>query len=240
MSFKKLTLTASCKTKPHCENRIVSYEELSRLSFDQRWTGQILCSTSGRTGKCWQSADVFMIRTLCCSDYHQQVTGCGVGLNWMKGCLDEVLQETENLLSRSCSSLFWSCDQYRIWLSKWCYWIIAQLHQQAVSDIWHTIPDWPYSHISVLKAITARSPCRKIPNEPIKAPFLHPRLSVPDVGVEDSDVLDTAGTPAPPGPESAASPSWDNMLTPLTAAMGQKSWMRRTNKVSAVAFHTDS
>lgn len=82
-----------------------------------------------------------------------------------------------------------------------------------VSDI------WPYSHISVLKAITARSPCRKIPNESIKAPFSHPRVPVAEVGLEDADVLvkDTAGSPAPPGPASATSPGWDSMLTPFAA-----------------------
>lgn len=87
--------------------------------------------------------------------------------------------------------------------------------------------------MSVLKAITARRPCRKIPKESIKAPFSHPRLLGSGVGVEDTDVLvrDTAGIPAPPGPASATSPCWDSMLTPLAAAMGQKIWTWLINKV---------
>lgn len=120
--------------------------------------------------------------------------------------------------------------------------MIALLHQQLVSDIWHTPDFWSYSHISVLKAITARSPCRKIPNESIKAPFSQPRLSVPGVGLEDTDVLvkDTAGSTAPPGPASATSPSWDSMLTPLTA-MGQKSWTRLADKAEGSCFlHTQA
>lgn len=68
--------------------------------------------------------------------------------------------------------------------------------------------------MSVLKATTARSPCRKIPRESIKAPSLQP------FGVGDTDVLEKTDDSAPTGPESAPSPSWDNILTPLTAAMG--------------------
>lgn len=87
--------------------------------------------------------------------------------------------------------------------------------------------------MSVLKAITARRPCRNIPKESIKAPFSHPRLLGSGVGVEDTDVLvrDTAGIPAPPEPASATSPCWDSMLTPLAAAMGQKIWTWLINKV---------
>lgn len=134
-----------------------------------------------------------------------------------------------------------SWDQYLIWLTEWCHWIIAGSHQQLVSDIWHKAGQWPYSHISVLKAITARSPCRKIPNESIKAPFSHPLVSAPGVGLADTDVLvkDTAGSPATPGPAKATSPSWDSMLTPLTAAMGQKSWTRLTDTAESSSFsHT--
>lgn len=67
----------------------------------------------------------------------------------------------------------------------------------------------------------ARSPCRKIPKESIKAPFSHPRVFVPGVGVEGADVLEkeTAGNSAPPGP--ATSLNWEGMLAPLTAPMGQ-------------------
>lgn len=63
-----------------------------------------------------------------------------------------------------------------------------------------------YSHIRVLKATMARSPCRKIPKESMKAPFSHPRLSGPGVRVEGEDVLDeeTAGT-------SATSLSWEGI-----------------------------
>lgn len=113
----------------------------------------------------------------------------------------------------------------------------ARLHQQLESDIWHRADLWPYSHISVLKAITARSPCRKIPKESIRAPFAHPRSLGLGVGVEDTDVLfkETAGIPAPPppGPASATSPCWDSMLTPLTAAMGQKSYTTPVTKVES-------
>lgn len=99
-----------------------------------------------------------------------------------------------------------------------------------------------YSHISVLKATIARSPCRKIPNESIRAPFSHPRLSVPGVGLDDTDVLVkyTAGIPAPPGAASATSPSWGSMLTPLTTSMGHRSWTKLNFKVGRGASHTDS
>lgn len=142
------------------------------------------------------------------------------------------------LLFSCCSLGPPSWHQYRIWLTEWCYWIIVQFHQQLGSDIWHTADLWPYSHISVLKATTARSPCRKIPNESIKAPFSHPRLSVLGVGLDDTDVLvkDTAGSPAPPGPASATSPSWDSMLTPLTASMGQERSTRIINKADSSGF----
>lgn len=95
-----------------------------------------------------------------------------------------------------------------------------------------------YSHISVLKATMARSPCRKIPNESIRAPFSHPRLSVPGVGLDDTDVLvkDTAGIPAPPGAASATSPSWGSMLTPLTTSMGHRSWTKLNFKSRQGSF----
>lgn len=120
--------------------------------------------------------------------------------------------------------------------------MIVRFHQQLESDIWHTADLWSYSHISVLKATTARSPCRKIPKESIKAPFSQPRLPAPGVGLEGTDVLvkDTAGSPAPLWPDSATSLRWEGMLTPLTASMGQKSWTRQINKVEAVASQTDS
>lgn len=74
-----------------------------------------------------------------------------------------------------------------------------------------------YSHIRMLKAITARRPCRKIPKESIRAPFLQPRVSVPGDGLEDAEVLvlDTAGMLAPPTTTPSAFP-------PLTAAIKQK------------------
>lgn len=72
-----------------------------------------------------------------------------------------------------------------------------------------------YSRIRVLKATMARSPCRKIPKESMKAPFSQPRLFVLGVGVEGADVLEkeTAGNPAPPGP--AMSLNWEGMLAPM-------------------------
>lgn len=83
-----------------------------------------------------------------------------------------------------------------------------------------TQPGGTYSHIRMLKAIMARSPCRKIPNDSIRAPFSHPRVSGPGFG--DADVLATDA-----GPAGAPSPSWGRMLGPPTAAMGQKSWITR-------------
>lgn len=71
----------------------------------------------------------------------------------------------------------------------------------------------------------ARSPCRKIPKESMRAPFSQPRLSVPCVGLEDTDVLlvvveEPAGiSAAPPPPVSATSCNCGSMLTPLTASM---------------------
>lgn len=87
------------------------------------------------------------------------------------------------------------------------------------------------SHISVLNATMARSPCRKIPKESMRAPFSQPRLSVPCVGLKDTDVLlvvvEPAGLSAAP-PPPATSCSCGNMLTPLTASMGQKiAWKKR-------------
>lgn len=76
--------------------------------------------------------------------------------------------------------------------------------------------------MSVLKAITARSPCRKIPKESISAPFSQPRVSVPGVGLEDIDVfvMGTAGCPAPTGRVIATSLSWDCMSTTVTENRG--------------------
>lgn len=51
--------------------------------------------------------------------------------------------------------------------------------------------------MSVLKAITASRPCRKIPKESIRAPFSQPRLSLPGVGLETTDVLATGKSPSP-------------------------------------------
>lgn len=71
----------------------------------------------------------------------------------------------------------------------------------------------------------ARSPCRKIPKESMRAPFSQPRLSVPCVGLEDTDVLlvvveEPAGiSAAPPPPVSATSCNCGSMFTPLTASM---------------------
>lgn len=77
-----------------------------------------------------------------------------------------------------------------------------------------------YSHIRVLKATMARSPCRKIPKESIKAPFSQPRF-VLGVGVEGADVLEkeSADNSAPPKP--ATSLNWEGMLAPLTAPTEQ-------------------
>lgn len=105
------------------------------------------------------------------------------------------------------------------------------------TDIRHTAVFKSYSHIRMLKAIIARSPWRNIPNESIKAPFSQPRLSVPGVGMEDTDVLvkDTAGSPAPPGPANATSPGWDSMWTPLPV-MDKKSWKRLSRRAKDSCF----
>lgn len=137
------------------------------------------------------------------------------------------------------SNLFWipitDLDlQASNWDPFWFDWgmpLCDRFHQSQIS---HTriLRLSSYSRIRVLKATTARSPCRKIPKESMKAPFSQPRL-LPGVGVEGADVLgkETTGNSAPPGP--ATSLSWEGMSAPLPAPIGQKNWTK--NEVEAVA-----
>lgn len=72
-------------------------------------------------------------------------------------------------------------------------------------------------NIRMLKAMTAKSPCRKIPKESIRAPFSQPRGSGPGFAVGVTEMLlrgRTGCTPAASGPV--------NMLAPLTAAITHK------------------
>lgn len=116
-------------------------------------------------------------------------------------------------------------------LINWGMPLCDRFHQSQIS---HTriLRLSSYSRIRVLKATTARSPCKKIPKESMKAPFSQPRL-LPGVGVEGADVLvkETTGNSAPPGP--ATSLSWEGMSAPLPAPIGQKNWTK--NEVEAVA-----